>query len=275
MYFFRGHIQAFVEIITLIRQHYNLSIEMARREILDRYSGQIFGPVWAIAHPIFMMGLYVFIFGVVFKMKIGSRADMPLDYTAYLLSGLVAWMGCQEAMTKGCTAITSNASLVKQVMFPIEILPVKVVISSLFPQSVSIVILIFYVILSHGVPPATYLLLPVVLMMQVLAMTGISFVLAAGGTFFRDVKDFVQIFSLAGVYLMPIFYLPEWVPPLFKPLMYLNPFSYLIWCYQDVLYFGKVEHPWAWGVTLILSLTSFIMGYRTFRKLKPMLGNVL
>jgi lipopolysaccharide transport system permease protein len=271
----KGHLQAFTEIVKVLTRHRDLTWEMAKRELSDRYAGQAFGLLWAIAHPIFMIGLYVFIFAFVFKMKIGGTVEMPLDYTTYLLSGLVAWMSFQEAMTKSCSAITGNAALVKQVVFPLEILPVKGVLASLFPQIISLVILIAYVLATHGSLPATYLLLPVLIAMQVMAMIGVAYILAPIGAYFRDIKDFVQLFALAGVYLMPVFYLPSWVPTLFKPLLYLNPFSYLIWCYQDALYFGRFEHPWAWVVTGTLSILSFIIGYRVFRKLKPGLGNLL
>jgi len=271
----RGHIGAFREIVLLLTKHRELTLEMARRELSDRYAGQFFGMVWAVGHPVFMIGLYVFVFAVVFKQKIGGTVEMPLDYTVYLLSGLVPWMSFQELMAKSCTAITGNAGLVKQVVFPLEILPVKGVIASLVTLFISLFLLIAYVLITHGSLHVTYLLLPVLLAMQIMAMIGVAFILASVGTYFRDIKDFVQLFATAGVYLLPIFYLPTWVPPLFKPLLFLNPFSYLIWCYQDALYFGRFQHPWAWFMTAGMSLLTFVIGYRFFRKLKPGLGNML
>jgi lipopolysaccharide transport system permease protein len=88
-------------------------------------------------------------------------------------------------------------------------------------------------------------------------------------------KDVIQVFSITGVYLIPAFFLPEFVPRLFQPILYINPFSYLIWCYQDALYFGRFEHPWAWGVVFVLSLSVFTLGYRFFRKVKNVFGDVL
>ena len=134
----KGHLQAFTEILQILRRHRDLTFEMAKRELSDRYTGQVFGMLWAVIHPVFMMGLYVFIFAVVFKQKIGGTTDLPLDYTAYILSGLVSWLSFQEAINKSCVTITSNASLVKQVIFPVEILPVKSVLASLFPMLVSL-----------------------------------------------------------------------------------------------------------------------------------------
>lgn len=271
----KGHIQAFFEIIQILNRYRNLTLEMAKRELSDRYAGQAIGILWAVIHPVFMMGLYVFIFALVFKQKVGGTVDMPFNYTTYLLSGLVCWLSFQEALSKSCVAITSNTALVQQVIFPLEVLPAKTVITSLFPMMVSLFVLILHVIFSHGFLPWTYLLLPALICLQFMMMIGCAFILAPAGAYFRDLKDIVQLFTLVGAYLIPVFYLPSWVPALFKPLLYVNPFSYYIWCYQDLLYYGRFEHPWAWIVSLILSISTFAIGYRVFRRLKPFLGNAL
>jgi lipopolysaccharide transport system permease protein len=139
----------------------------------------------------------------------------------------------------------------------------------------SLLLLIVYVlIVSHQVP-LTYLLLPVLLLMQMAIMIGVNYMLSAIGAYFRDLKDVVQIFNTAGLYLVPIFYLPDQVPRIFRPLLYCNPFSHVIWCYQDVLYFGRFEHWWSWVIVFALAIITFLGGYRTFRKLKTMFGNVL
>ncbi len=267
--------QAFREPVLLITRHRQLTLAITKREITDRYLGEVFGVFWAVGHPLIVMGIYVFIFAFVFRLKIGGTREMPLDYATYLLSGLIPWLSFQESMAKGATAIANNASLVKQVVFPIEVLPVKGVLASLVTMGICFAILILYVLISHHSLPWTYLLLPFLIFLQVLAMIGVSYFLSSIGAYFRDLKDFVQVFSYVGIYIMPIFYLPESVPRLFRPLLYLNPFSYLTWCYQDALYFGRFEHWWAWGIFALISVSFFYIGYRIFRKLKVFFGNVL
>lgn len=200
---------------------------------------------------------------------------MPLDYATYLLSGLIPWLAFQESMSKAAMVIVSNANLVKQFVFPAEVLPVKGVMATLATESVFLVLLVLYVLLTTHHLPWTYLLLPALLLLQALAMIGVSYILSALGVYVRDTKDLVQVFAVTGVYLVPAFYLPEFVPRVFKGLLYLNPFSHLIWCFQDVLYFGRLQHWWAWIVLSIISLGVFVIGYRFFRKLKLMFGNVL
>lgn len=271
----KEHFQAVREVVSLLRKHKHLTWEMSKREITDRYTGQVLGSFWAIAHPLFMMGIYVFIFVFVFKVKVGGTSDLPLDYTTYLLSGLIPWLGFLEAMSKASVAITGNANLVKQFVFPIAILPIKGVIASLITQVIYVVLLVAYVLISHRSLPWTYLFLPVLIFVQFVGMVGVCYILSSVGAYFKDIKDIVQVFSLVGVYLMPIFYLPEQVPNLFLPILYLNPFSHLIWCYQDVLYFGRFEHPWSWLVFIILSHVTFTLGYRIFHKLETMFSHVL
>jgi len=271
----KGHFQAFQEVALLLTKHRELTLAMAKRELSDRYAGQAFGVLWVIGHPLFLTGLYIFVFSVVFKTRLGGTVEMPLDYTTYVLSGLVAWLAFSEAMSKSCVAITSNASLVKQVVFPLEILPVKTVLASLVTMLVSLVVLVAYVLITHGALPLTYALLPILIVMQLMLMVGVAYILSSVGAYFRDIKDFVQMFSTAGIFLLPVVYLPGWVPSLFKPIIYLNPLSYLIWCYQDILYFGRFEHPWAWVVTPIISTMTFVAGYRLFRKLRPYLAGIV
>jgi len=272
---FTNHLQAFRDVFRLLTTYKTLTWEMAKREITDRYRGQFFGLFWALLHPLVLMGVYIFVFVVVFKVKIGGTREMPLDYTTYLLSGLIPWLAVQESMSKASTMITSNASLVKQVVFPIEILPIKSVLASLITQGIFFAILIVYVLISTSTLPVTYLLLPILIFVQVIGMAGISYILAAIGTYFRDIKDIVQVFTVVGIYVLPIFYLPEQVPELFRPILYFNPFSYMIWCYQDALYFGRFVHPWAWVAYILLSHIIFVLGYKIFRHLKVMFGSVL
>jgi len=271
----RGHWQATKEITLLLTRFRQLTWELTRRELSERYAGQMFGWVWAAAHPILLMAVYLFIFAFVFKVRVGGTLSLPLDYPTYLLSGLIPWIAMQEAVSRGTVSITGNSRLVKQVVFPIEILPVKVVLSTLPAQIVSHLILLVYLAATSQPIPATYALLPLLILLQTAAMIGLCYVLAAAQVFVRDTKDFVIVFTTIGAYLAPVFYLPEMVPGVFRRFLYLNPFSYVVWSYQDALYFGRFEHPYAMPLFAALSVMTFYLGYRVFRFGKIFFGDAL
>jgi lipopolysaccharide transport system permease protein len=183
-------------------------------------------------------------------------------------------MAVQEAMAKGTSAITSNANLVKQV-FPVEVLPVKIALAASISQLIYTAILIVYTLARYGFLHWTVCLTPILLILQFVGSVGLCYILSSLAVHFRDMKDFVQVFCVAGMYVLPVCYLPQWVPSAFQPLLAFNPFSHMAWCWQDCLYFGRFEHPVAWIVFPLGSLAMCCIGYRLFRKLKVCFGSLL
>lgn len=252
-----------------------LLFEMTKRDVFEPHAGQFFGWVWPIVHPLALMAVYIFVFGIVFAARMGGARELPYDYTTYILSGLIAWLTLQQALTKSCDAIVGESNLVKQVVFPLEILPTKAIVSTMGPQLVSIGILIIYVIIKHGYLPLTFFLLPFIVLVQMLGSIGLALIISAVTVFVRDVRELVQLFSLVGLFILPVIYLPQWVPDAFKPVIYMNPISHMIWCYQDVLFYGRFEHPWSWPIFILGSLLLFAVGARFFRSVKHMFGDAL
>lgn len=271
----RNYLQAFTEVVHLLTRHRELTWVMTKRELSERYSGQTLGILWSIIHPLVLMGIYIFLFAFVFKIRLGDTSGPALGYVVYILSGLIPWLAFQESMIKSASAIVTNTNLVKQVVFPIEILPAKGVLASLMPQVVATTVLVLYIWTRHDLILWTYILLPLLFLMQVLAMIGVAYVLSSTGAYFRDLKDVVQMLALVGMYIQPVFYTPEMVPSGIRFVLYLNPFSYMAWCYQDVFYHGRIDHPWAWPIMLMMSVVLFAAGYRFFRRLRPNLGSIL
>jgi len=261
--------------ITGLTRHRRLIWELAKREHRDRYAGSMLGVVWAVSHPLALMLVYLFVFSVVFRVRMGGTETLPRDYTVYLMAGYLPWIAFQESMIKAASSITGNASLVKQVVFPVEVLPTKGAVAALLTQLVGTALLVGYAALTSQTAPWTYVLFPVALGLQLLAMAGISLLLSAVGAYVRDIREVTQVACLIGAYFMPMFYAPEWVPTVVRPVLYVNPFSYMVWCYQDVFYFGRIEHPAAWLVFAAGAVGTFQLGLRFFGRVKPYFGNVL
>lgn len=269
-----ANFRALLDIRTIVWNYRHLLAALAKREITSPYAGQFFGVLWAVGHPLFLAALYVFIFAVVFQTRIEQTFELPRDYTTYILSGLIPWLGCQAVLTKAVGALTGQSNLVRQVVFPVETLPIAAAIVSMYSQLIGLGVIVIYLIYITAMP-WTIVLLPAVLLLQLAAMIGIAFLISAISVFLRDLKDFIQVFSVAGIFIAPVVYLPDWVPTAFRPFIYLNPFSYLIWCYQDVFYFGRIEHPVAWIVFSVGSVLVLVLGYRLFRSLRPHFGTYL
>ncbi len=227
-------------------------------------------------HPVILITVYVFLFSVVFRARIEVQGlAAPADYTIYILSGLIPWLTFQTAMAKSAVSVLGNAGLVKQVVFPIELLPAKVVLGALVSQAILLASLLVYVGIRYGELSPSFALLPVLLALQLLVLLGLAFLLGSLGCYLRDLQELVAVFGLVNTYLIPAVYLPAWVPEPLRPILHLNPFSHVIWCYQDAIFYRRIEHPWSWLVFVAFGAASFTIGCRTFRKLAPHFGNVL
>lgn len=267
--------QAFAELVTLLVRRRALTWEMAKREMSSEHAGKQLGRVWGIVQPLTLLAVYALVYGVVFRAKIGGTYELPRNFTIYLLSGLVPWFAFQLCMSKAASVIPANAAFVKQVVFDLNVLPVATALFACLPLVLGIGFIGVYNVVDYGSAPVIYLALPLVIGAQFLAMTGVAFGLSALGVFVRDVRDVVQLSSIVLIFLMPIVYLPSQIPSAFNPVLWLNPFTYMIYVYQDVLYFGRFQHPLSWVAFGVGSVVVFVLGYRLFRRVKPHFANVL
>jgi homopolymeric O-antigen transport system permease protein len=259
----------------LLWRRRELLFEMTRRDVVDRYAGQVLGSAWAIIAPLLTMATYMLAFGVIFRSRIGP-GDNGAGYVAFALAGLVPWMGLQDCLSRATTAIVGNGNLVKQIVFPSEVLPLKVALGTLPALTIGLVATIGVSTIAGRLDPLGLLvLLPIALVCYILFLAGLSYVLAAIGVFVRDVKDLIAFLLTIGLFLNPILYTPAGTPSWLRPLFLASPFSYMIWCFRDALIGRDPAHAWSWLVFPILSISAFVLGWRTFRMLKPTFGNAL
>ena len=270
----RANTSAVGEFGMLIWRQKTLVWEMTRRDILERYAGQVLGGVWALLNPLLIMFVYVFAFTVIFNTRL-SVEDSTLSYAAYILAGLAPWIAMTEVLGRASTAVTGNASLVKQIVFPTEILPIKVALGATPTLIVGLVVVLMICILSGHGHPLGLLLLPIPVFCQLLMSLGFAFLLSAVGVFLRDIKDVVGVLLTVSFFLLPIIYAPGVAPRALEFAFYLSPVSYLLWCYRDVILYGGVTTPAIWLAMIVLSSVIFTFGYRIFRMLQPSFGNAL
>ncbi|MBV9249950.1 MAG: ABC transporter permease [Acetobacteraceae bacterium] len=253
----------------------SLLFEMTRREITDRYAGQWFGWTWAALHPLAVVCIFIFLFTTVFNTRFPQNSNLPRDYSTYLLSGLIPWLSMQAALSASATALTSAPNLVKQALFPIEVLPARHVLASLLPLAVGLAVLLLYMMMADGALPISVVLLPVAVALHLVFILGVSLALSCLGAFMRDVKDLIQVYLQIGTYIIPIVYLPGWVPDTLRPIVMANPFGFFVTVYQDVLFYGSIVNPLYWLLAFLAAGASFLLGLRLFAKLQPYVADVV
>ena len=174
------NVAAVRSVLRVYWQHRALVLELTkRRDLGSQYRGQALGSFWVIGHPIIQLLVYIFVFVVVFKIRIPASLGVPRDYTAFILAGLVPWLAIQQSLVRSATALVARSNLVRQVAFPIEILPFGAVLVSVVAEVIGFVIVAVYTLVRFDGLPWTYVLLPVAFSLQFILMTGVALILAA------------------------------------------------------------------------------------------------
>jgi len=247
-----------------------LLLNLTVRDLKLKYKGSILGVAWSLLNPLLQVAIYTAIFSVFLR-----TVSLP-NYWAFVIGGILAWTFFNSTLIAASTSFVRNPSLISKVYFPIETLPISMVLANfvnfLIPLAVMIVVL-----LAGGLPlGASLVLLPVILLAQLAACVGFALVVSSVTVFLRDVEHFLVIGIQIVFYATPILYplnangLPHGAAR-FLPYLHLNPLSWYLNCYHAVLYYGVWPDPVDLLLTLAFSAAVLVGGFLVFLRLRPAL----
>ncbi|TJX47241.1 MAG: ABC transporter permease, partial [Mesorhizobium sp.] len=140
----------------MLLRHITLTLPLIRREIAGRYRGSVFGLLWSLLNPLFMLAVYTFVFGVVMKSRWTipdqqSATHSTGEFAVILFCGLIVFQFFAEVVSLAPGLIVNNANYVKKIVFPVQILPLVSAGAALFHTAVSLLVLLafVYVIFDH------------------------------------------------------------------------------------------------------------------------------
>jgi len=254
----------------------DLLTQLVRRNILVRYKGTFAGLAWMIINPLVMLTVYTFVFSVVFKVRWGAAiGDSKVAFAMNLFCGLVLFNMFAESINGAVSSITNNPNYVKKVVFPLEILPVSVVMSSLFFGLVSFAILTVSVaILMHKLSIAL-ICLPLLLLPLLLFTCGIAWFVASLGVYMRDLAHIIGIVLQVLIFLTPVFFSIEMVPEHVRFFFHLNPLTTIIQSARAILLLGQWPDWYRLSLVTGFSFVFFQLGYFWFIKTKRGFADVL
>ena len=250
-----------------VRHHLFLLKELVKRDFQGRYAGSLLGLVWSFVQPLWMLLLFTFVFSTVMKISpVGTRTN---HFAIFLFCGLLPWMALNEGVVRAATAVTENASLVKKLRFPSELLVLSVVLGALLHEAIAGVIFLIALALLRELSWGGLPLLLVAVPLQVALTLGLGLLLGSLHVFFRDTAQVLGMVLTGWFYLTPIVYPVTLVPERFQGWIGLNPLTALVGLYRQALLGGELA--WVPG-TSSLALTAAVLasaGFWVFRSLRP------
>ncbi len=239
---------------------------LVARDLRGRYVGSALGAFWSVAHPLLQLATYTFVFATVMKVRVTDAGGGDVPFVLYLACGLFPWLAIQEAVTRSATCLVDNPTLVKRVVFPVEVLPVELACSAVVHQLIATAVLLVLMAVCGFPPRASLLALPALLVAELALAIGIGWGVAALHVYFRDTAQALGVLLPIWFYLTPIIYPAHLVPPFLQPVLALNPLTPLVVAYRDVLLYGVVPSGFGAVWLAVASLVVFTGGAFVFMR---------
>jgi ABC-type polysaccharide/polyol phosphate export permease len=212
-----------------------------RRDLRAKYKGSVLGLAWSLAHPVVLMLVYLFVFSVLLQIQ---TADYE-HYWLFLLAGLPLWVFFATSLQSASRSLIENASLIRKVRFPRQLVPLSMVATQLVGFGVMLAIV---VALSLAYLPESRDTVWLALPLAVLAVglvAGLSLAVASLNAIYRDVEHLVAALLLPWFFVTPVLYSLESIPGVadhprvVDVVHWANPLTPAIEAIRDPLFFGE------------------------------------
>ncbi len=272
---FRAVPKAFVYPARSIWTNRKLIASMVRRDILARSRGSFGGAMWAFLNPLLLMATYFFVFGVVLETKFGEDTSRA-GYVLYFLAGMLPWLPFSEAVGRSPYVVIEHRNFVKKLVFPLETLPVNLVIAGAVTEAFALAIFVAGLVAARGSVPLSVVWLPVLIVPQLLLAAGLCWFLSALGVFVRDLGQIIGFLLTLWFFLTPICY-PESqkIPATVARILAYNPILVLVRGYRAIFLEGRAPALGPLTALWIGSIVVALLGHAWFHRLRRSFADVI
>jgi ABC-type polysaccharide/polyol phosphate export permease len=251
-----------------------LLFQLVRRDFEQRFVGSAAGWLWGLIHPLVLLASWTFVFQWCLKVAL-PRDAITQNYTMWLFTGYLPWLLFQETVTRSSTSLLDHSNLITKTVFPAEIVPVSVFLSSLVSHlmTLTLVVVAVFVWLNHF--SVMIFLLPIYMLFTGLFAIGLGWIVASLQVYLRDTAQVMMVILTLWFWVTPIFIAEEQYPPPVAWVLTVNPLAHLVRAYRERLLSYRLPTIEELATLAAYSLVMFLIGGLVFRHLKRGFADVL
>ena len=257
----RGDTMGFKEEIIEIYEARNILKSLVVKNLIGRYRSSTLGFAWHFIVPAIMMFVYYIVFTQI-------RSNPIPEFWIYLASGLFPFTFMTSNLSGSAGCIIGNSGMVKKMYFPREIIVLAQVISTFIVMLIGYVMVLGLVLISGHTMTISLLMLPVLMILTLVFVTGYSLILSAITVYVKDVQHLIGSITLAFFFITPMYFTIDDTAGLLNMIVWINPFTYFIESYHQIVYYGHLPEAWIIVVCTTLSIMFMTIGTLIFKKLK-------
>ncbi|MGE3615872.1 MAG: ABC transporter permease [Gemmatimonadales bacterium] len=239
------------------RHAWDVVVVLVDRDLKALYKRSWLGLGWALVVPLIQLAVYSLVFRRVLAVQVEN-------YAAFAFLGVLVWGWFQSAVSQSTSLVTANQALVKQPGFPLHVLPLVSVGVRFIHFVVALPLLVAF-LLWHGLRPGpAWVAVPLVAGVEFLLIAALAFPLAAINVRLRDTQHLVAAGLQLAMFVTPVYYSLETVPPRLRGWFAANPMAILLEAWRAVL----LRNTWpdfgsllglagAAGILLVIGMSVF------------------
>jgi lipopolysaccharide transport system permease protein len=250
----------------------SLLFQLVRRDFEQRFVGSAVGWIWGLIHPLVLLLSWVFVFQVCLGMTAPAGEG---EYSLYIFAGMLPWLLFSETVQRCAPSLLDQANLITKTVFPAEIIPVSVFLSTLVSHLLALALMVTAAGLWINQISIFLVLLPFYMLTVGLFAVGVGWIVASLHVFLRDTAQILSVILTFWFWATPIFISEEKFPPWAGFLLHVNPLYYSVRSYRAILLhstmpdFEDLAISAAWGIAV------FVIGGLFFRYMKRGFADVL
>ncbi len=251
-----------------------LLFQMVRRDFEQRFIGSTVGWLWSLILPLVQLVSWVFVFQICLHTQV-SPGEVTTNYPLFLFCGFLPWLLFSDTVTRSVSSLVDNANLITKTVFPAEIVPVSIFLSSLISHLLVVVLGIAIAAVAVGHVSLWMLTLPFYMLVLGLFAVGISWIVASLHVYLRDTAQVLSVILVFWFWTTPIFISEDKFPERLRFVLHLNPLAFLVRAYRDRLLSYRIPSLHDFAIVAAYAVTAFVVGGLFFRHLKRGFADVL
>ncbi len=184
---------------------------------------------WWLLEP----ALFVAAFYVVFAIILDFRTA---DFVVFLVCGKIPYLWFSKSLTGAAGSIFAGRELLTNGSIRLELFPMVDFFQNIYKQLVAFIAMLVFLGIQGHLPDATWLLMPIVALVQVAVMMPLVLGAAWITALIPDVRMLINMLVLIMLFLSGIFWdINALDSPMRELILVLNPLAFLIDAYRQVL----------------------------------------
>ncbi len=239
--------------------------QLAISDFKVKYKNSVIGYLWSLLVPLLMLATLYVVFSIIMKLKVEH-------YQLFLLLGILLWNFFGDATRESMHSLKSKENLLKKINFSKRIIVLSSCLTSLFTLGLNMIVFFIFMVIFKVSFSWTILMFLFYLINLIFLVLGFSFGLSALNMKYRDISHIWEIFLIIGFWITPIIYPITQIDYKYIKFYLLNPMARIIDGSRDALIFHHVPNLFAFGtikhlgITLLMCIGVFIIGYAIFKK---------